>query len=367
MTERKVPPRLDQRRSSAPMTSRSPAEQPRHSSFCHQPHRLSIAERFMSSSLSHPDTKNINFDPTYHPSTYRASNDSPQLHPHSLSLDHATYDQDQPLDQHLCTTDTITTHSRTSLNPPPLEKRQHFSKKSTKRLYSEHHRPQNKIDTALPPPKSSVPPSYTPHAKTIEKPVWPGKKVPSKEHYRSTRGCLLLCFFFFILFGGFFLFLIWPRVPLLRIEGASVISPVEIVQNQQGWMENVMFTTSWLVNVTVDNRQNYLPTRLNKVQVIVKDAATNALVGKGAHNDDPMDVVLMDGISTVSLLVTVNYQARDMSDPTLADLVHACHRPTASSLPLHFWITLYIFGFDWLGFTPTVIATPASSGFSCPV
>lgn len=191
--------------------------------------------------------------------------------------------------------------------------------------------------------------------------------MPSQEHYRSTRGCLLLCVFFFILFGGFFLFLIWPRVPLLRIEGASVISPVEIVQNQQGWMENVMFTTSWLVNVTVDNRQNYLPTRLNKVQVIVKDAATNALVGKGAHNDDPMDVVLMDGISTVSLLVTVNYQARDMSDPTFADLVHACHRPTTSSLPLHFWITLYIFGFDWLGFTPTVIATPASSGFSCPV
>jgi hypothetical protein len=68
------------------MTSPSPAEQPRHSSFCHQPHRLSIAERFMNSSLPHPDTKNITFDPTYHPSAYRASNDSPQLHPHSSSL-----------------------------------------------------------------------------------------------------------------------------------------------------------------------------------------------------------------------------------------------------------------------------------------
>lgn len=208
-------------------------------------------------------------------------------------------------------------------------------------------------------------------------PLAPSKeKTPSEEGFwYCHRGCLLLCLFFFIVILGFLLFLVWPRVPLLRIEGTSIVTPVEIVQTQQGWMQNVMFTTTWLVNVTVDNRQNYIPTRLNKVQVIVKDAVTNALVGKGSHydgggGDATTDLVLMDGISTVSLLVSVNYQARDMSDATFLDLVHACHRNVndlPSSLPLHFWITLYMFGFDWLGFTPTIIATPASSGFFCPV
>ncbi|KAI8339099.1 hypothetical protein BC941DRAFT_451393 [Chlamydoabsidia padenii] len=305
-------------------------QQPRHSSFC-QPHRLSIAERFMAQQQQEEETiKSIHhFDP---PTAYSDPS------PHPLSLEPAL----------TTINDTI---KPTSILPSSL-KQQPDQIKNPKRLY--HPRP--KPD----PPSKSCIVIYDDHNKQP-----PEKKIPSREDYCHQPGCLVLCLFCLLVFGGMFLFLIWPRVPLLRIEAASVISPVEIVQSQQGWMENVLFTTRWLVNVTVDNRQNYLPTRLNKVQVIVKDAVTNALVGKGI-NEDP--VVLMDDISTVSLLITVNYQARDMSDPTLADLVRACHRPTLSSaLPLHFWITLSMFGFDWLGFTPTVIATPASSSFSCPV
>ncbi|ORZ22159.1 hypothetical protein BCR42DRAFT_405615 [Absidia repens] len=311
-------------------------------------------------------------------------NDSNYLHPHTLPITTFTHPANcgQPHDT-LKQTECANGMSWTpSLHQPSQPKR--HSRKS-KRPHAEQQQ------SRRPPKTSATLPTYGENVDHMEKSTATvavnrgthskgdrqhekhmiSKEAPLEGFWYCHRGCLLLCIFFFILVLGFLLFLVWPRVPLLRIEGASVVSPVEIVQTQQGWMENVMFTTSWLVNVTVDNRQNYIPTRLNKVQLIVKDAVTNALVGKGTHNDDNMDWVLMDGISTMSLLVTVNYQARDMSDTTFLDLAHACHRTAAdlpaTSLPLHFWFTLYMFGFDWLGFTPTIIATPASSGFFCPV
>ncbi|CAO3595188.1 unnamed protein product [Absidia cylindrospora] len=408
-------PEKQQRRCSAPMLNNHrlsssppfppPNQQSRHSSFSHhniqpqqrtlalnqppsQIHRLSIAERFMSNMPSSPDSPLGHLGNPSNPPSPRNSdmiNDTKYVHPHPITTFPHPANCGQPHDN-LKQTECANRISWTpSLHQPSQPKR--HSKKS-KRPHAEQ-RPSRR------PPKSSATlPSYGDNVDHMEKSMATTttttttvnrgtytkgdrekhmitKEAPLEGFWYCHRGCLLLCIFFFILVFGFLLFLVWPRVPLLRIEGASVVSPVEIVQTQQGWMENVMFTTSWLVNVTVDNRQNYIPTRLNKVQLIVKDAVTNALVGKGTHNDDNMDWVLMDGISTMSLLVTVNYQARDMSDTTFLDLAHACHRTAAdlpaTSLPLHFWFTLYMFGFDWLGFTPTIIATPASSGFFCPV
>ncbi|CAO3590830.1 unnamed protein product [Absidia cylindrospora] len=121
--------------------------------------------------------------------------------------------------------------------------------------------------------------------------------------------------------------MLWPRTPLIRIEGASLLSPAKITETSQGAMlGNVQFESQWTVNFTVDNRQNWLlPTRLVQMHVLVKDALTGNVIGKGLQNDHPESLVLDPrAISTVQLGVSLDYQARDVSDTTFASLKKAC-------------------------------------------
>ncbi|CEP13760.1 hypothetical protein [Parasitella parasitica] len=172
-------------------------------------------------------------------------------------------------------------------------------------------------------------------------------------------------------------FFIWPRIPLIRIEGAINTIPTKVTQTQQGGRtSNVAFESTWLLNMTMDNRRNYLTTRFNRIQIIVKDTMTGLLIGKGSNNNaDDGTAIYLPGraISTIQLPISVNYQARDTTDTTFSNLVRACNVNSTTSneanhhaLPIHFWFTLYFFGLDWLGYKPTIIATPATGGFFCP-
>lgn len=170
-------------------------------------------------------------------------------------------------------------------------------------------------------------------------------------------------------------FFFWPRIPLIRIEGAINTIPTKVTQTQQGGrISNVAFESTWLLNITMDNRRNFFTTRFNRIQIIAKDAMTGLLIGKGLNNNVEAGIVVyLPGkeISTIQLPISVNYQARDNTDPTFSNLVRACNTNNTlemghHSLSIHFWFTLYIFGLDWLGYKPTLIATPATGGFFCP-
>jgi hypothetical protein len=205
--------------------------------------------------------------------------------------------------------------------------------------------------------------------------------VRPKNRGFGRRGWVF-CTFLSLLVIILITFFLWPRTPLMRIEGASLTSPAKITETRQGLMVgNVAFESEWLVNITVDNRQNHVPTRLVQVQVLAKDALTGLVIGKGLHNDDPNPesiVLAPNAISTIQLPIRVDYQARDSTDTTFLDITKACSPQSSNyldkssqsnqreSLPLHFWITLHFFGLDWLNYKPTVIATPATGGFACP-
>lgn len=228
----------------------------------------------------------------------------------------------------------------------------------------------------------------------------PGNKAMLEEQKRRLRqkqgprrcGHPGWVFVIFLLFIGIVVtaYVLWPRTPLMRIEGASLVSPAQITETHQGVMVgNVAFESQWLVNVTVDNRQNRVPTRLVRVEVLAKDALTGLTIGKGLHNDDQTDasalVLPPDTISPIQLPVVIDYQARDSSDTTFSNLKSACtsqppitiydnktnqtitQQPEPEAIQLHFWITLYIWGLEWFGYKPTVIATPATGGFACPL
>lgn len=228
----------------------------------------------------------------------------------------------------------------------------------------------------------------------------PGNKAMLEEQKRHLRqkqdprrcGHPGWVFLIFLVFIGIVVaaYVLWPRTPLMRIEGASLVSPAHITETRQGVMVgNVAFESQWLVNVTVDNRENPVPTRLVRVEVLAKDALTGLTIGKGLHNNDQTDasgLVLPPGaISPIQLPVVIDYQARDSSDTTFSNLKSACtsqppvtihdsktnrtitQQPEREALQVHFWITIYIWGLEWFGYKPTVIATPATGGFACPL
>ncbi|KAI8640103.1 hypothetical protein BD408DRAFT_420307, partial [Parasitella parasitica] len=199
-------------------------------------------------------------------------------------------------------------------------------------------------------------------------------KKKTYQCYCGRRAWVVTTFLTVITIAVLFFF-IWPRIPLIRIEGAINTIPTKVTQTQQGGrISNVAFESTWLLNITMDNRRNYLTTRFNRIQIIVKDTMTGLLIGKGLNNNaDDSTAVYLPGkaISTIQLPISVNYQARDTTDTTFSNLIRACNTNSTieaghHSLPIHFWFTLYLFGLDWLGYKPTIIATPATGGFFCP-
>ncbi|KAI9316862.1 hypothetical protein BX666DRAFT_2112590 [Dichotomocladium elegans] len=190
-----------------------------------------------------------------------------------------------------------------------------------------------------------------------------------KKRTCNRRGWVFFIFIFFILIVVT-AYILWPRTPLMRIEGASLIAAPKVTETHQGVMVgNVAFESQWRVNVTVDNRGN-------------KQQQSS----DGNQSGGSEDIVLAPNtISTIQLPVWLDYQARDETDITFSNLRKACipqppkthhdaktnqtvtDQPQRESLQLHFWITLHIFGLDWVGYKPTVIVTPATGGFACPL
>lgn len=243
---------------------------------------------------------------------------------------------------------------------------------------------------------------------TLPSPILKDRRKKSQDHPCCCCGrrTWVISIFLCVVMVAVMVFLFYPRVPLIRIEGAINTVPTKATQTQQGGRtSNVAFESTWLLNVTMDNRRNYITTRLNRVQIIAKDAMTGLLIGKGLNNDGENGsgtgggtVIYLPGrtISTIQLPISVNYQARDHADTTFSNLLRACAVSNGSisdqnitmidssntnsngmpvsmiestsrhALLIHFWFTLYIFGLDWIGYKPTVIATPATGGFFCP-
>ncbi|GAN01240.1 hypothetical protein MAM1_0005c00672 [Mucor ambiguus] len=213
-------------------------------------------------------------------------------------------------------------------------------------------------------------------------PILPLKHRHAKDADRRRRCCCcwgrrawVMLAFLAVLVVTVLVFFFWPRIPLIRIEGAINTIPTKVTQTQQGGRtSNVAFESTWLLNITMDNRRNFFTTRFNRIHIIAKDAMTGLLIGKGLNNNVEAGIVVYlpgKAISTIQLPISVNYQARDSTDATFSNLMRACHTNTTMasghhSLSIHFWFTLYLFGLDWLGYKPTLIATPATGGFFCP-
>ncbi|ORY91171.1 hypothetical protein BCR43DRAFT_498627 [Syncephalastrum racemosum] len=183
-----------------------------------------------------------------------------------------------------------------------------------------------------------------------------------KKRKRSRRLCglhrrtLVFIVFIFVVIVAVIWYFVWPRYPpLYYLESKAVNSD---------WKPTYV-TSTWYVNMTADNSENWVPTRIKNFEVELLDANTNQKFGSGSSGS----IILPPRQSNVNVPFTfdIHYVASDQQDTTLQDLtlcsaVKTNPTPeTPQSLNVIFQVTYHIEGFAW-----TKRSTVRPSGFQCP-
>jgi hypothetical protein len=140
-------------------------------------------------------------------------------------------------------------------------------------------------------------------------------------------------FFIFVL-GAIATFFCWPRTPRVSIGGrADLINgsppdwwaearlPIPSQDNTAIPTTRPSLRGTWQINVTLDNRDNWIPTHIKSLEFVLMDSLTLA---KFAWAPSPAVVLQPGDISPLSLTFSVNYQAPDDMDPTFQNLYNAC-------------------------------------------
>ncbi|KAI7850463.1 hypothetical protein BDC45DRAFT_468579 [Circinella umbellata] len=177
------------------------------------------------------------------------------------------------------------------------------------------------------------------------------------------RTICVITTFIILMAGAITLFLTWPRTPLFRIDGATLLEPPKTSETDPSSNSNVAFDSTWSVSVTLDNRKNYIPLRFS-MEIVVKESGT--VIGRQATQQRQNVILSPQTISQINMPVHIDYEARRASDPTFANLRRACVEDTHEALQLQFWITIHIVGLEWTNYKPRIVATPATGGFLCP-
>ncbi|KAI8139729.1 hypothetical protein BJV82DRAFT_581825 [Fennellomyces sp. T-0311] len=188
----------------------------------------------------------------------------------------------------------------------------------------------------------------------------------TRQIKRKRRTICVIVIFVILIAGAISVYLTWPRTPLIRIDGASLLDEAKISETRYINAENVAFESTWQVEATIDSRQNYIPLSFT-METIVKDSLTGAVIGHQRQPDGDNTITLpARAISNTTVPIHIDYEARVASDPTFASLRRACVENSKEALQLQFWITIHIAGLEWIGYKPSIVATPATGGLPCP-
>ncbi|CAI2170468.1 3992_t:CDS:2 [Funneliformis geosporum] len=142
---------------------------------------------------------------------------------------------------------------------------------------------------------------------------------------------------------GIAAFFVWPRKPNVDVKEA-------IPETQPILSLNPPFIDmSFTMVVEIDNRENWVPYKFNKIDVAVYDRAAknDKSIATGSRPDYTLQP---KAINTLEFPLTVNYKADDVNDPVIVDFVAACSPDSKPNAPLKLRVDveLFIFGIDWI-------------------
>lgn len=152
-------------------------------------------------------------------------------------------------------------------------------------------------------------------------------------HSNATSRTIVFSIFSIFVLGAITAFFCWPRTPRISMGGGAISVngippdwwagerlPVE-AQDNTILPSRPSLRGTWQINVTLDNRDNWIPTHIRSLEFVLMDSLTLA---KFAWASSPSMVLHPKTISPLSLTFNVNYQAPDNTDPTFQNLYTAC-------------------------------------------
>ncbi|KAI8328134.1 hypothetical protein BC941DRAFT_445509 [Chlamydoabsidia padenii] len=181
--------------------------------------------------------------------------------------------------------------------------------------------------------------------------------------YRLPRWIWLVLILLFIMTFVLLMYFLIPRMPTVKL------TDTETNQYPMWSNDRSSMSAEWNVSITLDNSMNWIPTFLQKLNVVVEDYDTKAQVGYGLYDDSqwlaPHDYV-------ITMPVHIAYSGTNASDDTLLDLSTICGLERQSVGPtsllqselfnITFQIDLSVRGVPWFGHT-TIIP---KHGIQCP-
>lgn len=140
--------------------------------------------------------------------------------------------------------------------------------------------------------------------------------------------------------GGVVTFVCWPRVPRVRLSPASAATVPRDVTDWGPDPQHPWLKTLWQVNVTLDNRDNFIPTRISGLTLIMADQATSQPFARASTG--PF-LLAPRSETSMGMLFNVEYETPSMEDPTFQHLYNACGpQKISTSLPPALNITLQV-------------------------
>ncbi|KAI8070732.1 hypothetical protein BC940DRAFT_317530 [Gongronella butleri] len=194
------------------------------------------------------------------------------------------------------------------------------------------------------------------------------RRQPERRRCRcAVHRCTVYLVFMALIFGGIATFFCWPRTPMVVVSSyAQRQDPQKATQwgitpDKRPWMEG-----QWLINITLDNHENWIPTHIAKIDFTLLDSLTQQPFAVA----NVEDLVVPPHTNTILANTNfyVHYSARTEADTTYQDLYHACAQPKQgqdrASINVNMKVVFHYAGILW---SSTVIASPPSGGFICPM
>ncbi|KAI7901373.1 uncharacterized protein BX663DRAFT_456854 [Cokeromyces recurvatus] len=163
--------------------------------------------------------------------------------------------------------------------------------------------------------------------------------------YRTAASILFLLFVVVIIVWYF----VWPRIPVLSLNDVDNIGSIQVITNST----KKSLSANWLMNMTADNTNNWVPTRIQYIDMTISDDNTDASFGTGTSG---FLVLPAKKKSFITIPMSIYYASDIANDTTFQDLYNACGVQVTSNMPfdnkqdvlnITIHIAIQISGFAW--------------------
>jgi hypothetical protein len=164
--------------------------------------------------------------------------------------------------------------------------------------------------------------------------------------YRTLALIIFLCIAIIVVIWYF----VWPRIPNLILDDIDNVGTIQVIANTT----DNRISTNWLLNLTADNSNNWVPTRITSIDLFITDDITQQQFGNGTSG---FIILPPRKTSIIEIPLSIYYESSVTNDTTFQDLYNACGIQVTSNTPssdnhqdvlnvtLH--VTFHISGLAW--------------------